>query len=249
MGGVEYNITTIAQYALSFYSNIKLISISERESFLNIADFICDYINKDGGAPYNFDFDIHGIKLKKPWYSAMAQGQVLSVLARAYLITNDNKYLEKGNSVFEFMINSCSTNLLMFTNKHKDAFLYGQNVIYEEYVSDINSYVLNGDLFALIGLYEWYEVTNDKDVLSAFNKGCESILFLLPYYDYNGFTSYDLVHFTLGSNMNYGTSYSHDWHIVLLDALYFYTKNEIFRYYRDKFISYIDDNNFYGELD
>ncbi|MCF0126783.1 MAG: hypothetical protein HUJ68_13715, partial [Clostridia bacterium] len=95
-----YNPVTIAQYALSFWGTNNSADVV---SFLNVADFLCAHLEPSGGFPYTFDFTMHEIELKAPWYSCMAQGQLLSVLSRAYLYTSDIKYLNAGYKVYDFI--------------------------------------------------------------------------------------------------------------------------------------------------
>lgn len=238
--GIQYNPTLIAQYALTFY-NLEEMTPSEKEKFIFLADYICNnLINIDGSIPYNFDYKMHGIDLYSPWYSGMAQGQILSVLARAYNITNDSKYIYIGESVLNFMISYCKKTLSQFTKLHPDFKKYENYVIYEEYVAEENSYVLNGNIFGLIGLHDWFECSGNQEALKAFNLGCKSIEFLLPYYDYHGSSSYDLIHFINEEDIDLKNSYMHDYHIALLDALFCYTNNNIFKQYRDLFINYYE---------
>ncbi len=179
-------------------------------------------------------------------FHTMAQGQVLSVLGRAFKITGKEEYKTIGDSVCLYLIDNCSTNLQQFCNSHTDLEQFKSCIIYEEYVAPDNSFVLNGNLFALVGLHDWYETTNCKKYLDAFNKGCKSIELQLPYYDLYGSTSYDLIHLLRDCEINYGTAYSHDYHIALLDALYKYTGNDFFKYYCDLFISYYENEMYYN---
>ena len=154
--------------------------------FLKCADSLLSFIQNDGSIPYSFDSNLHGISLKSPWYSAMVQGQVLSVFARAFSISKKQKYIDSGEKVFNFMITACKVNLSQFAELHRDLLPYKDCGIYEEYVANTNSYVLNGNLFGLIGIHDWYKITGNKEALDAFNDGCKAIEVLLPYYDFYG---------------------------------------------------------------
>ncbi len=100
---------------------------------------------------YNFNFDLHGNpdwQTKAPWYSAMAQGMLLSVFTRA-----NNKLLAEG--AFQ--------GLLTLTTTDAEG-----NLWLKEYPQD--PYVLNGHIYATIGLYE-YETkwSNTKLHIAALN--------------------------------------------------------------------------------
>lgn len=62
-----------------------------------------DVIDEDMvGFPYHFPMASYG--LEPIWYSGMAQGQVISVLARAYLLTHDETILPLIKKVNNFML-------------------------------------------------------------------------------------------------------------------------------------------------
>lgn len=244
-GKVYYNPTGIAQYALSFYASD--MSREDSIGFFKNADFLCKSLNEEGGFAYDFDFDMRGVFMKAPWYSGMAQGQILSVLSRAYKLTNDYKYLYYGNKVLNFMIadpgdsypkKGCKVLLRQFSDIHENLKKFQNYVIYDEYVDDECTYVLNGNLFGLVGLHDYYEVSNSQIAYNAFDEGIKSIKVMLPYYDYYGATSYDLLHFLSNTDIKFNSPYAHDYDISLLDAIYKYTGDSFFAKYRDSFISY-----------
>ncbi len=245
-----YHPVNIAQYALSFWNVGDKMTSEDKEIFLKCADFIGSEVAKSGGGPYGFDFVMHGILYKAPWYSGMAQGQMLSVMARAYMLTKDEKYRRYGDKILSFMVADagenypyagCKVTLGQFSAIHKELSKYKDLVIYDEYVDKQCTYVLNGNLFGLVGLHDYFEATGDEKASLFFDEGCKSIAIMLPYYDYYGATSYDLLHLMIpGAEPVFGNSYAHDYHIVILDALYTYTRNEIFAKYRDIFESYYE---------
>ncbi len=135
----------------------------------------------------------------------------------------------------------CKVSLKQFAAIHKGLAKYENYVIYDEYVNNQCTYVLNGNLFGLIGLHDYYEATGNLNALSAFNEGCKSIEVQVPYYDYYGSTTYDLLHLLLPeSTPALDATYAHDYCIVFLDALFKFTGNTVFSKYRDIFISYYE---------
>ena len=58
----------------------------------------------DGGLwIHEFDFNLHGSAadvMRAPWYSGMAQGQVLSLVSRLYELTGDARYLDDATRIF-----------------------------------------------------------------------------------------------------------------------------------------------------
>lgn len=102
---------------------------------------------------------------------------------------------------------------------------------YEEYVADNvgaeESRVLNGMLFALIGVYEYYKYTDDADAKLIFDKGINNVKEnLAKYDDGKGSSYYDILHTPPDKY--------HLIHVDLLNKLYDITGEEIFREYSEK---------------
>ncbi|PIO56549.1 D-glucuronyl C5-epimerase, partial [Teladorsagia circumcincta] len=81
------------------------------------------------------------------WYSAMAQGHALSLLTRAYAATKNASYLVVASKALDLFEKDASAGGVR--NK-----LFG-NDWYEEYPTSPGSYVLNGFIYSLIGLYDF----------------------------------------------------------------------------------------------
>ena len=80
---------------MNFMTNIKKNNDeSSKMYFLNNADWLVDNaINKGSFSLLQYNFPLPIYNLKAPWFSAMANGQVLQVLIKAHEITLDSKYL------------------------------------------------------------------------------------------------------------------------------------------------------------
>lgn len=254
----HYNPVTIAESALGFYNEYKNLNDNyNMNMFLNLANWFVNNQEDNGAFSYDFSTSFRGVvDLPEGFVSAMAQGQVLSVMARAYNITNDKKYLECGEKTLLFMISSgdedifagCSRTLEDFCNLSDDLNKYANYRLFEEYVFDPSTYVLNGNLFALIGLYDWTQCSKEKygkeEAYEAFEDGIRAIEILLPYYDYYGWSSYDLFQYTFDGEIEpaFNSSYAHICHIYLLKALADVTGNDTYEKYYETFKSYVDDD-------
>lgn len=254
--GWEYNPVTIAQSALGFYNDfIETNSERSRAEFLNLADWLVDSQQENGSFPYQFSFAFKpNTELPEGFISSMAQGQVLSVMIRAFYITNDTKYLDCGMNSLYFMISSGDENIFAGGSKTLQDFCvlseemkeFSGYRVYEEYVFDPSTYVLNGDLFALIGLSDWMQGAPNrygKEIAEeAFYEGVKGIEVLLPYYDYYGWSAYDLFNYTSSNSDPYFTSeYAHACHIYLLEALADISGSKCFEKYKERFKSYVDN--------
>jgi len=132
------------------------------------------------------------LRLGAGWYSAMSQGQAMSVLTRAFWTTGDRRYLDAARrATAPFAVRSADGGVL--------ASLYG-SAWYEEYPTVPGTFVLNGFVYALFGLYDLKSCVSAKDrggaerLLAA---GVASLRRLLPLYDTGTGSLYDLRHVTL----------------------------------------------------
>lgn len=99
---------------------------------------------------------------------------------------------------------------------------------YEEYadIGGKETRVLNGMLFALIGIYEYYQTTHDRLAKELFDKGFTSVKKHLQDFDAGWWTYYDSLN--LLANRKY-----HAIHVELLKQLYEITADrEVLNYYK-----------------
>lgn len=116
---------------------------------------------------------------------------------------------------------------------------------FEEYPANPPSYTLNGYMFALIGLYDWWKVTDNEKAEELFKKGLLSLVKILPYYDFGVQSSYNLIYVTLRSGERefeqpFIEAY-HAVHIELLWALYSVTGLENLKKTADRWLTYTTD--------
>nr|CAG4641504.1 EOG090X0272 [Eurycercus lamellatus] len=82
------------------------------------------------------------------------------------------------------------------------AYFMNQYPFYEEYPTTPPSFVLNGFIYSLIGLYDVLSLTPQDQALGdarlLFDQGMQSLKKLLPLFDTGSGSVYDLRHFTLG---------------------------------------------------
>lgn len=253
-GVFYYQPVFVTAVALDIYKDyLETKNNKNKKAFLNLSDWLIEN-NDNGRFEYPIDWAVGNININAGWSSAMAQGRALSVLSRAYYLTKDIKYLKGGSTILNYMLktadndikNGTSKKLYDFTNKYSKLKKYNNYRIFETYVTNPSSYSLNGDLFALLGLYDWYRLSYNKYgsnvAKTAFDDGIKSIEVILPYYDYYGWSSYDLLQYTNDSVPHVGNRYAHRCHLQLLYILYTKTKSEIIKYYVDQFKSYYDDD-------
>jgi len=236
--GVQKNAVTVSQYALSCYDYyISTGNITYYEKYLlqvawlmNPSNYsqIDDYYLYE----YNFDWDHYG--LKSPWYSAMAQGQVVSVLARYYLEVKDVNILKFMKKVLAPLA------VERVVDDHGLMVMTPENGIwFEEYPSLEPSLVLNGYIFALFGLLEYsLIVPTDIKYVKLSENGVASLLSSLNYYDTGSWSNYD----RYGSSPTKASDFYMDIHVDQLFQLWEITNLELFKTYAEKWQRYIEEN-------
>ena len=80
-GRLQANPVTIAQWGLASYSR------GSRRDLLAAANWLVCQERDGSGLPIPLHSPGSGVTMRSPWISALAQGQALSVLARAWRIT------------------------------------------------------------------------------------------------------------------------------------------------------------------
>jgi len=145
---IEHPIV-VAQYAfgifeLLYQSGFKDLDLKNK--FIGLADwFIKNQVQTAAGTGWLVKYKIPEYGMWGPWLSALAQGEAISVLCRASLITDSMQY--SGLAIAA---------LVPFEKEVKEGGLlnyFNNTPIYEEYPSPIRTVgVLNGFMFSLFGL-------------------------------------------------------------------------------------------------
>lgn len=222
-GDICYFPVTIAQYALgNFDMYIDKGSSEYLEHLILCADWFVNNLNKINtdlyGYANNYDKDIYG--LKKPWLSSLSQGQAMSVLSRAYYASGDNRYL-----------GTCKKMLTSFElGNEKGGVLVDLNngYFYEEYPSNPPSFVLNGFIFSLWGLLDYYISSRDNKALDLYNKGLNTLENNIGLYNIKvlNWSRYDLFPFKI---TDIASIFYHKLHIEQLKAMNKLTGKDIYR--------------------
>ena len=227
--GIQYNPVTVSAHAVANYHTYMIgENTTRRERHLAQANWLVENAKQKGNYSvweYNFDWSSYGCT--KPWVSAMAQGLGLSALMRAYVLTGNISYIDVAEEITLSFQVEMSAGGVRYTDS--------DGVWFEE-CADVgapSSKVLNGFLFALLGLYEYSFETNSSKGWTFFWEGAETLSNNIYRYDSGSWSYYDMLHHSSA------TSAYHETHIEQLRTLYELTGDEIFLYYSDKFRSYI----------
>ncbi|XP_005997124.1 D-glucuronyl C5-epimerase B [Latimeria chalumnae] len=220
-----------------FIDNITISSTSHMAAFFAAADWLVRIQDDKGGWPIMVTRKLgEGFKSLEPgWYSAMAQGQAISTLVRAYMLTKEQVYLSsalKATDPFKLMSEQHGVKAI-FMNKYD---------WYEEYPTTPSSFVLNGFIYSLIGLYDLKEIAGErmgKEAKILYDRGMESLKAMLPLYDTGSGTIYDLRHFILGTAPNLARWDYHTTHINQLQLLNSIDDSPVFKDFIKRWKSYL----------
>lgn len=233
-----YNPVSIAQYGLQHYSYYMIDGDKKRiDKVIIAANWLIENQDKSTGKwHYNFPFDVGGmgIMLKPGWSSAMGQGQAISLLVRAYHLTNNSKYLDAAELGLKLLRVDVKDGGFMR--------LFEGYAHYEEYPTTPPCYALNGFMFTLFGLYDLSYVNPSSDAALLYNEGIKSLKYSLKYYDdrENKISYYHLGHITNPPRKVHTSSFYHNVHIIQLNALNSISPDSEFVKYRDIWKSYIE---------
>jgi hypothetical protein len=179
--GRAYNPTTTAQYGLANWTlGLRHHSRDRIRVALRMADWLVRTQDRPSGKwLYRFALRAPGAdeELPNPWYSALAQGQALSLLRRAYNRSGRRAYLaaaRRGLRPFERSVARGG----VVRRFHGRAF-------YEEYPTRAGpNYVLNGFMQSLLGLHDLADVSPTARRL--FRSAFPTLPRILPLYDLGG---------------------------------------------------------------
>jgi hypothetical protein len=175
------------QYVITMLNSYELTG---DDAFLDRAlinlDSLIDASIESGGAafyPYTFDYPLYGLDeltIHAPWWSGMAQGQILSALVRAFDATGEERYRDAADRTFEsFAVRSIDEWPL---TEPAVSFVDDDGVLWlEEYSGDLEpAFVLNGHLFAIFGLYDYWELTGSEEAASMIDGAATAVAHYLP---------------------------------------------------------------------
>ncbi|KAL7080493.1 hypothetical protein ACQ4LE_000038 [Meloidogyne hapla] len=218
-------------------NSIRQKNFAHKEIFLRVAEWLLKNQDDKGGWPVPIERILNreeeGNKLFLPsgWYNAMAQGHALSLLARAFNATGDERFLMSGEK-------ACALFELPSTKGGIKNQLFGYDW-YEEYPTlPTGTFVLNGFIYSLIGLNDFSFYKNFSKKL--FFNGMNSLRSLLPLFDTGQRSLYDLRHVQLNGNVrpNIARWDYHSLHITLLDWLYLITKENFLKEMSKRWVEY-----------
>lgn len=203
-----YQPTTIAEYGLANW-NAYLRTGEDRykRAFLTQACWLMAHETRfaDDAGGWYLPMPIPDYAIEGPWLSAMTQGNAISVLVRAYRLTNDEAFLavaRRAIRLFERDVRDGGVSVLVGED----------GVFFEEVAAYPASHILNGYLFALFGLYDYIAQTHDAHIATLIQRSLVTLHTLIDRYDMGYWSYYDLFR-------KPATKFYHALHVIMLQAL------------------------------
>ncbi|MDA2936708.1 D-glucuronyl C5-epimerase family protein [Acidobacteria bacterium AH-259-A15] len=223
--GLQYNPIAIAQYGLGNYSLLQRTRDPERRlKFLAVADWLVANLEQNlaGLWVWNHHFDWeYRTPLRAPWYSALAQGQGISVLVRAHRETDNLAYLEAAQRAFETFLKTIDQGGVTCVDGDGSTW-------FEEAIVDPPTHILNGFIWGLWGVYDYYLYTRSQEAEFLFAEAVRTLRDQLHRFDAGFWSLYE----QSGTRMKMLASpFYHHLHIAQLRVMHKLTGESIFADY------------------
>ena len=206
----------IFQYGLAAYD---LYLKTGDQQYLNklraCADWAAENQQNDGG------WATFAHECPEQPYSSMAQGEGISMLIRAHLVTKDEKYLEAARKAKVFMLKPL--------NEGGTTDYRGADVYLYDYT--FRPLVLNGWIFSLWGLYDYHKYTSDAQAGAVLTATLETLKKKLPEFDIGYWSMYE-------DGKRICSPFYHDLHIAQLSVMYDLFGDEIYKEFAEKWDGY-----------
>lgn len=230
--GLQYNPIAIAQWGLANYN--QFCATREEvlaEKTINAADWLCNNLEQN---PHSLWVWNHHFKweyrdtLRAPWYSGLAQGQGISLLLRAHVHTGDEKYRGAAERAFVTLTKPVPEGGVLFEDEEKNLWI-------EEYLVDPPTHILNGFIWALWGVFDFWQARGDDTAKTIFERGVHTLLSNLRRYD----TGYWSLYEQSGTRLKMLASpFYHHLHIVQLRVMAHLTGEREFANVADRWENY-----------
>jgi len=234
-----YYPISIGQYGLAiWHTYLETGEEKHKKRFLSIANWFMENREEDPklGAYWWTGVDKPAYQIKSPWKSAFAQARGINILLRAYQLTGEEIYLEVAErALWPFLFAVSEGGVVAFVE---------EGPFYEEYPSHVPVLVLNGMIFALMGVYDFVRVHPDHEIArQIFQKGVDTLAHILPRYDMGFWSKYSLCEADFHPEVDPATIGYHYLHIIQLEFLHRLMGQEIFREYAQKWQEYVTWRN------
>lgn len=220
-GEVQDHPVHLAQYALAALGGFTRTgddryldrAVVNAERLLAVAE------EDDVGAlwfPYRFPHTYYDVTMPVPWWSSMGQGQPLSLFSRlAAIRPDDARWSGAAIATFRSFDGWRVLGKPWITTMDANGFLW-----FEEYAGDVQPLlVINGQIFALYGLYDYAMWSDDPHAIDLFDGGATTVRHYTDTFRVPGDVSYYCVREDYCLRPEWQSARYHALHIVQLRML------------------------------
>ena len=154
-------------------------------------------------------------------YSAMAQGEGISLLLRAYNVSKNESYMEAAKKAVSFLLTSIDDGGVA---KYEGDDVYFMECLYLPLI-------LNGWIFAIWGLYDYCKIFDDIAVKDVLNKTLKSLEQKIPEFDAGYWSLY-------AEGKMIASPFYHKLHIAQLMVMYDLIGAGIYERFANKWMCY-----------
>ena len=230
--GLQYNPIAVSQWGLGNFNLFLRSKDPERRGrSVAAADWLVKHLepNTLGVPVWNHMFDWeYRTPLKAPWYSGLAQGQGISLLARVWRETGKPEYLEAATRAYQSFLKSTQEGGVVFTDERGD-------IWFEEYIVSPPTHILNGFIWAAWGVYDFFLATGEKTAQQFFKGAVNTLRENLGGYDLGFWSLYE----QSGTRLPMVASpFYHQLHVAQLRIMCRLTGDDLFSRYADRWETY-----------
>jgi glycosyltransferase involved in cell wall biosynthesis len=187
---VECHPTVVAQHALIHWNRyVTNAAESHVQEFLVGANWLIENeqrIGEDAGG-WPLSSPRPAIPTRSPWLSATAQGTAISVLLRAYQLTQKESFLECAQRA----VRTFERDIL---DGGVSAPIGKEGIFFEEEAVYPAAHSLSGFIFGVLGLYDYAAITGDVEVEKLILRSLATMHSLIAEFDMGFWTRFDLLH-------------------------------------------------------
>src|SRR5208337_3913494 len=188
----QYNPIAIAQWGLANYNLFCQTDDEARwQKTLQAADWLTANLEQNAHGlwvwNHHFDWEYRDL-LKAPWYSGLAQGQGVSLLLRAHAHAASQKYQSAADKAFVALTRPIAEGgvLLEDVSEHNE-----KNLWIEEYIVDPPTHILNGFIWSLWGVFDYWLTRGDATAKEIFERGVKTLIGNVAYFDTGYWSLYE----------------------------------------------------------
>jgi len=177
-------VIPVAQTALGYWERA-LDGEATHDRFLGLADWLVRQAQPGpDGVVWRTALPLPKYEIAEPWPSAMGQGEAISVLLRAHAHAGEQRYADVAvQALGPMAVDVAEGGVARRIDGH---------LVLEEYPAARPVAILNGWIFALLGVHELATAGGEPAAAALFEESYAGLLALLPRYDTGWWSLYSL---------------------------------------------------------